>query len=302
MRADTIGRVLAPDMFQTWMASHAAYPTPFRLDDRTIRIFFVSRDIDQRGHVGWCDVSATNPTQVMAISQAPVFGPGEPGAFDDSGIAIGNVVRREDGLYLYYMGWSRSVAVPFHNSIGLAVSRDGRGEKFERLFPGPILSRSRVDPFTLSYPFVMPRKSGWEMIYGTHHSATYNPMHHVFSVAESHDGVDWRPTGRNVLSPYPAESALTRPWVFARTAKQGRVLLYTSCGATYRVCMAAEGPDGRWARLHESIVSPTREAWADKDVCFAGQIEMAGGDYIFFNGNEYGSTGFGVAFLSATAE
>lgn len=298
MRAKPIGRVLAPDMFLPWMTSHAAYPTPFQLDEKMIRVFFVSRDSERRGHVGWCDVSASDPTRVVGLSPKPVFGPGEPGAFDDSGVAIGNVVPRDDGLYLYYMGWNRSVTVPFRNAIGLAVSRDGRGERFERLFTGPILDRSRYDPFTLSYPFVRRHGDGWEMVYGTHHSPTYDPMHHVFSVAVSNDGIDWSPTGQELLCPRPDEAALTRPWIFSRDDTGEQALLFTSCGTRYSIVGATRDADNIWRRQQDPVIAPTREAWSDTDVCFASRIVLESGDYVFFNGNQYGMTGFGVAVLA----
>ena len=296
MRSIPIGRVLTPEVFLPWMVSHAAYPTPFLLDEKTIRVLFVSRDSAQQGYVGWCDVSASDPTTIVGISRTAVLGPGEPGAFDDSGIGIGNVVSRKDGLYLYYMGWNQGTTVPFNNAIGLAISKDGRGDRFERPFLGPLIDRNRYDPFSLSYPFVFPCNGGWRMLYGSHRGPTYTPMHHVLCHASSNDGYDWKTDGLPELDLDEDEVAVCRPWVF--DGPDGiSYMLFSSNSDRYRVGCAARDDSGSWSRLQSDLVPLGEDAWSSQEVCYSGHVEAKGRHFVFYNGNGYGRTGFGVCEL-----
>ena len=44
--------------------------------------------------------------------------------------------------YLYYIGWSLRVDVPYHNNLGLAISHDN-GNTWEKYSKGPVLSTSQ---------------------------------------------------------------------------------------------------------------------------------------------------------------
>ena len=52
--------------------------------------------------------------------------PGPLGAFDDSGAMGSCLVEHEGRKYLYYIGWSRGVTVPFYTFIGCAIERGWR--------------------------------------------------------------------------------------------------------------------------------------------------------------------------------
>lgn len=295
MQVVPLGRILDPVAGLTpWIGTHAVYPTPVMKSSNVIRIFFVSRDTLNRGRPGWCDVRADQPTSVVAISSRPLFEPGLPGAFDDSGISIGNVVRVDRQWRMYYMGWNRLKTVPFHNSIGLATG-NSLG-KIHQAFVGPILERSRHDPFSLSYPFVSRARGQWTMYYGTHRGTglTEETMKHVISVAISRDGVNWRTLGEDVVGLKPDEFAVSRPWIIPVARP---MMLLTIYGKHRRIGFARQSKSGRWERAEDDIVPRSKNAWASVDVCYASHIRSAGRDYVFYCGNDYGRTGFGVAEL-----
>ena len=56
MKWRKLGRVFCPAGEQPWMATHAANPTPEVLDERTVRIYFSSRDAKQRSSIAWVDI------------------------------------------------------------------------------------------------------------------------------------------------------------------------------------------------------------------------------------------------------
>jgi len=110
--------------------------------------------------------------------------PGAPGLFDDSGTSTGCLVAHGSVRYLYYLGWNLGVTVPWRNTIGLAVST-GAAAAFEKYSLAPLVDRSAVDPFSISYPWVMQDGGRWRMWSwpppsrtGLNSSARYSPAGH----------------------------------------------------------------------------------------------------------------------------
>ncbi|WP_245213935.1 hypothetical protein [Rhodoferax sp. AJA081-3] len=87
--------------------------------------FYSSRDTHNLSRIGRLDVDAKDPSKIMARHDAPVMELGEPGTFDDSGMMPSSIVKVGDRIFLYYIGWNVRNTVPYHNSVGLAVSDDG---------------------------------------------------------------------------------------------------------------------------------------------------------------------------------
>ena len=65
---------------------------------------------------------------------------GKPGSFDSHGIMPSDIITLEDGTkYMYYVGWSKRIDVPYWNSTGLAISKDN-GNTWKKYSEGPVLS------------------------------------------------------------------------------------------------------------------------------------------------------------------
>lgn len=278
-----------------WMGTHAAYPTPVRIDDR-VRLFFSSRDEDNRGRVGWCDVDVRNPATIISGSRHSMFDVGRPGTFDDCGISVSQVLKIQDHWRMYYLGWNRPTTVPLHNAIGLAVSK--APDRFHRAFEGPLLDRSLVDPFSVSYPFVMRKGNKWTMYYGTHRGSglSEKTMAHVITSAYSKDGIRWAPSGETVIGLKRGEFALARPWLIPANSP---LMMFTIYGKHRRIGLARQERNGRWRRINDDFIPRSREPWASDDVCYASHLRTGGRDLIFYCGNGYGRTGFGVAEVKA---
>ena len=133
-----------------------------------------------------------------------------------------------DKYYLYYLGWNLATTVPWRNFIGLAVSLNLDGP-FEKISNVPILDRSAIDPFSLSYPFVQPSLNKWTMHYGSNLSwgKDREDMHHVIKTAHSPDGLSWHPTGKLALSmDKNKEIAVSRPWIHNVDGKEKLFFCY----------------------------------------------------------------------------
>lgn len=293
MKLRRLGRVFSSEMGPDWMVSHAAYPTPVLMPDGRIRVLFNARDSLNRGQGAWIDLDPANPLCVVGMCRRPSLAPGETGAFDDRGVSNGSVLATADGLRLYYMGWNKSADAPFRNAIGAALSQDC-GETFERLFQGPLVDRSRFDPFTISYPFVEagPRGAPLRMFYGTSRAggAREDEMLHALTEAVSQDGIDWRPTGRDVIPLEAGEYGLSRPWII------GETMLFSIRRAQYTIGAARRGQDGAWTRISADVLGPG-EGWDGAATCYPAAITAQGRSYMFYCGDGYGKTGFGVALI-----
>src|SRR5688572_24809337 len=193
MRWRTLGRIFRPSGNKTWAMSHAANPTAEPLGGDTFKIYFSTRDRKNRSSIGYIIIDIRQPTKILEEATEPVLSPGELAMFDDSGASIGCIVKVGQARYLYYMGWSLSVTVPWKNSIGLAISK-GPGEPFVRYSSFPILELNEIDPYTISYPWVTRVGERFRMWYGSNlkWGATKAEMLHVLKYAESSDGINWQ--------------------------------------------------------------------------------------------------------------
>src|SRR6185436_19372197 len=166
MKWKKLGNIFHPDQEAEWMNSHAANPFPLHLRADVFRIFFTCRNRKNQSHIGFVDIDFGNNFKIVRLSKSPVLSPGQPGLFDDSGVAAGCLLNYRKKLYLYYLGWNLKVTVPWMNTIGLAVW-DEKKRKFIKHGRAPIMDRSEEDPFSISYPFVRIEKNKFRMWYGS---------------------------------------------------------------------------------------------------------------------------------------
>ncbi|TYL91752.1 hypothetical protein FXB40_27945 [Bradyrhizobium rifense] len=292
-----LGQIFAPDGKSPWAHSHAALPAPVHLAGDIFRFFYSSRDTDRRSHVGWVDVEVSERPRVDAAAHAAVMAPGEDGAFDDSGVGVGCVVKTADGFSLYYMGWNLGIRSPWRNAIGLAQSPT-LSRAFERFSPGPILDRSPEDPYTLSYPSVFRRGPGdWWMWYGSNLAPAVGnaDMQHAIKVARSSDGVRWTRDGTVAVGfATAAEYALARPSVVQIGEK---LLMCFACrGERYSIGAASSNDGLNWTRLDETMgLSPSSSGWDSEMTCYPALFWHRERLWLAYNGNGYGATGFGLA-------
>jgi predicted GH43/DUF377 family glycosyl hydrolase len=297
MRWRKLGRVFCPDRQHEWMQSHAANCAALRIDTHRYRVFFSSRDAHNRASIGWVELDIRNPQSVLAISGEPVLTPGAAGTFDDSGVSLACIVPDGAVTYLYYTGWNLGVTVPWRNSIGLAVSRDGL--HFERVSPAPVLDRNRIDPFSLSYPFVRRDAGGWRMWYGSNlrWGAEQRDMDHVIKYATGTDAETWTPTGDVCIGiERDGEYAFSRPCVVVDRALWR--MWYSYRGAVYRIGYADSQDGIAWTRRDALAgIEPGPEEWDAETVEYPWVFDHDGTRYLLYNGNRYGLTGFGLAVL-----
>jgi hypothetical protein len=278
-----------------WAATHASVPFAMPSGDRALRLLFSSRDAEGRSHVGQAAVDLERRT-VTGYSAEPLLSPGGLGAFDDHGAMASSLVQHGGEEYLFYIGWTLGVTVPFYTNVGCAVRAAG-AEAFSRVSRAPVLARTAADPYFTTAPWVLIENGTWRMWYA---SATgWEPTHRYhIRYAESEDGIRWRREGV-VCVDYAEEDefALTRPCV----VNDGGVyrMWYSRRGGTYRIGYAESGDGITWTRKDDEAgidVSPS--GW-DAEMIEYPCVVDAGERFLFYNGNGYGETGVGWAVIDS---
>ncbi|NIM97935.1 MAG: hypothetical protein GTO24_07630 [candidate division Zixibacteria bacterium] len=298
MKWRKLGRIFTPSGERPWMQSHAANTVAEHLEGDLFRIYFSCRDGENRSHIACVLIELKPPFQVLEISKEPILDPGELGTFDDSGVSLACIRAIGGRKFLYYLGWNLGVTVPWRNSIGLAIL-DETSEKYVRYSKAPLLDRNDVDPFSVSYPFVMEDAGIYRMWYGSNlkWGPAQEDMAHLIKYAESTDGLKWKRDGTIALRfKDKSEYAMSRPFV----VKENGIyrMWYSYRGTAYRIGYAESENAVDWKRMDEKVgISVSDSGWDSESIEYPFLIDHRGQRYMFYNGNGYGRTGFGLAVL-----
>ena len=119
---ERLGRIFTAEDGPSWMCSHASHPVliPFESEPIRSRIYFTSRDSQNRSHITWLDIDVNNPRHAIAVGESPLLSPGPRGSFDDSGVITSWIVPNEGATYHYYIGWN--VEIRFLSITALVFS------------------------------------------------------------------------------------------------------------------------------------------------------------------------------------
>ncbi len=302
MKWHKLQHIFAPDNNFDWMYSHAANPFAEHISGDIFRIYFTCRNKESKSHIGYVDVDFGNDFKVIGISDKPVLEPGEPGIFDDSGVAMGYLLNIENKKYLYYLGWNLKVTVPWLNTIGLATWNEATGT-FDKYRRAPIMDRSNEDPFSISYPSILFEDNKYRMWYGSNlkWGKIQDDMAHVIKYAESADGIHWTRTNQvHINLEHPNEYALSKPFVVKTGDLYQMWYSYRSNGdiTTYRIGYADSKDGYNWVRRDaEAGIDVSADGWDSEMICYPFIFDHKNKRYMLYNGNGYGKTGFGIAQL-----
>jgi predicted GH43/DUF377 family glycosyl hydrolase len=298
-----LGLVITPQKNLWWMKTHAMIPTLEKLDDNLIRVYFSGRDSNNISHIGYCIIDLNIPDKVIEYSPEPVLSSGDIGCFDDNGVTPSCIIQDGTSTNLYYIGWNPGFNVRMHLFGGLAIKANN-SSMFERYSKAPIIERCRVNPYLNTAPFVLKDKEKWLMYYvsGTEWKHKNLPRYNI-QIAESIDGKNWRREGKIAINyKNEQEMALARPYVIRDTSIYKMWFSYkddVENGGAYRLGYA-ESKDGfDWLRMDKySGISVSDRGWDSEMIEYAAVTEHKGKKIMFYNGNNYGADGIGVAIES----
>ena len=282
-----------------WMRHSALTPTPYRISDEVIRVYAGFRDEDGVSRIGYVDVLADDPASVVGVSQQPVLDIGRAGCFDDHGVILGDVIDGPDGLYLFYVGFQRVAKAKFLAFTGLALSHDG-GLHFRRVQETPILDRAHGRSTIGAVHSVLRENNRWRLWYAVgddweNIDGRVYPRYHIRCVEADdlkniprHDHICLRPRG--------TEYRIGRPRVHRF---DDRYVMYFTRGNTtgeYFPGVAYSDDGVNWERHDEDLgISLSDSGWDSRTICYPAMIEHRDKWLMFYNGNDMGMDGFGVA-------
>lgn len=287
-----------------WSQTHTQVPTALILDD-VVRVYYATRDAKGRSTTSFIDVAKDDVSRIVYEHDRPVMGLGAPGTHDEDGVMAGCVVRQGDEVLFYYTGWSRGLTVPYRVSVGLARSIDG-GVTFERVFDGPVVDRTPLEPYMTMSPYVLRRGDLWQMWYGsgTRWVEIDGKMEPIYQIkyAESDDGLRWRQDNVVCIEQRHPLEANTRPSVMLTDTGYEMWFSYRhSIGfrdgpGGYRIGYATSTDGRSWQRRDDQAgLDVTQDNWTRNMVAYPNVIALNGQKIMFFNGEGFGQSGFGYA-------
>jgi predicted GH43/DUF377 family glycosyl hydrolase len=298
MKWNKLGRIFETDNNHSWMLSHAANPVAEHLRDDVFRLYFSCRDAQSRSHISYTEVELKSPFRVLRIAEEPLLSPGEIGTFDDSGVSLSCIRQINGRTHLYYLGWNLGVTVPWRNAIGLAIY-DRITETFQRYSKAPLLDRHEVDPYSVSYPFVLEDEGIFRMWYGSNlrWGREQKEMAHLIKYAESDDAIHWKRKGIIALNfKDESEYAMSRPCVLKESGLYR--MWYSYRGRSYRIGYAESADGIHWNRKdQEAGIDVSESGWDSEMIEYPYVFDHRGARFMLYNGNGYGRTGIGLAVL-----
>lgn len=301
MRWTKKGLIYAPSGETAWARYGALTPTPYLLSPDVIRVYASFRDDDGVGRIGYVDLDSRDPMRILAVSKKPALDIGLPGCFDDNGVILGDIVEVDGALRMYYIGFQLVKRVKFLAFTGLAISRDG-GSQFERYQTTPIVDRSPEGLYFRAIHSIRFEADRWRAWYGVgseFETIDGQPFpRYTIRQMESADGLQFPAAGEPTVHWTGNEYRIGRPRVLK--TRTGYAMFYTvgTTAKTYLPGYATSNDGSAWIRRDEDIgleVSPS--GWDSLHVSYLAPIRVGNKTYGFYNGNNMGATGFGLAVL-----
>jgi hypothetical protein len=302
-----LGRVYCPDGTSDWAKVGFMTPVPLQISRDVIRVFGGLRDSSGISRIGWIDVARDDPTAVLAVSETPCLDLGAPGMFDDNGLILGDLLWMPDGsLRMYYVGFQLVEKAKFLAYTGVAVSNDG-GNSFARMQPTPVLDRAPNALFINALHSISATEGGyrawiscgigWQEIAGKEY-----PKYNCWTLT-SPDGLKFDMTGATqTIDVQGEEYRIGRPRANQLADGTWEMRVSSDNLSKQYVCHLATSQDGViWERSDvEELPRGAQGTWDGEMTCYPARIDTDQGEsYLFYNGNNMGETGVGVAMLSS---
>lgn len=287
-----------------WGKSGAMIPTPYILNENTIRIYLTFLDEIGIGRCGYVDLDKNNLTQVMDYSKEPIFDIGLDGTFDENGALTCSVCNSKDGnLYFYYAGFELGTKIRYRLLSGLAIT--DKSLHLIKKYPTPILERTSEELFFRGGPFCVYDKKAdiYKMWYvaGSEWMEIDGKRMPVYEIKylESQDGIDWPNEGKTCIKiENENEHGFGRPYVIEHNGIYKMFYSIRVKHLGYRLGYAESNDGISWVRKDNLMnLDVSKDGWDSEMITYSAVIEIDGKLIMFYNGNGFGKTGFGYAEL-----
>ena len=294
-----INLIYKPNKKLKWSKSHAMLPVSIKIKKNIFRIFFSSRNKNNQSNISFIDYDLVKK-KIVYENKNSCFQIGKLGCFDDNGVVASSIIKYNKMLYLYYVGWKPQATTRYSLLTGLAISKNN-GKTFKRWSQAPILKNSDKEPYQiLTAPCVIKEKKLWRMWYvsGCIWKNKNLPKYDI-KYAYSKDGKSWTQTSKICIKLKPNERAIARPSVFKIKNKYYMIYCKENRIKTYSFGLAYSSDGLNWKRNDKQFVfnKSNNNSWDGKMQCYPHVIKFKNNFYMFYNGNDYGKSGFGILEL-----
>ena len=323
------GVVLAPGFAGTRSSNLLSAPCVIKLENGRLRMYFWTREGvgDARSPEGKrlmnyiyaAEAAAQDPRDWTLVGRQPMLGPSTSGDLRDRGSSFPWVLPREDGPWLmYYVVWG-SWAAPneLSNRTSLAVSHD-EGITWE-IKKEPLLPLGKPGDYdaglTGSVCVLRTAPAEYRMWYTAgeryvRFGEVNRGIVHI-GYGTSEDGIDWAKSEQAALSPrldtvQPFEAVVSKPSVIllGKTYHMWFSVYSMAVEADaggrggYRLAYARSQDGLTWERFDDAEILPlSPEGFDSRNQSYPNLVEMEDELWMFYVGNDFGSTGIGLATL-----
>jgi len=286
--------------------NYASIPCAFHLKDNLYRIYYSSRNPKNQTQPYYID-SIIDNGEIKLIGTAstnPILDLGNIGTFDDSGIMPSSIIRNNDEVWMYYIGWNPQITVSYRLSIGLAISRDG-GATFKKYSEGPLLDRSLSEPYFNTAPFVLKDNNIWKMWYisctgWVMDNGKTEPIYNV-KYCESSNGIDWVKNNITCIDYTDQIECIGRPYVLKHGetyemyfSNRKKINYRNDKNSSYKISNAVSKDGIHWSDYQMDILE-YGEDWDQEMREYCCVFKHKNYIYMIYNGNNFGKEGFGYA-------
>ncbi len=295
-----------------WMQEQAQNPYVIDMGE-FVRVYINCRakkdeDGKSKSLAGYVDLEKDNLFKILNVSKVPILNHGGLGDFDEFGVMAGSVIKMKDSYYLYYVGWTRKVSVPYNWEIGLAKSQD-EGKTFKRHGKGSIIGSTPEEPFLQAGCSSIFKIGGvYHLWYtsGIKWIPTENKPESMYQImhATSKDGISWDRNGAPIIKEVVKNEAQASPSVFRYQNKWHMIFSFRysvdfrNKERGYRLGYAWSDNLINWTRDDEKVnLNVSKSGWDSEMICYPHVSQINNDIYLFYCGNDFGKYGFGVAKL-----
>jgi hypothetical protein len=284
----------------TWGLTHALVPTPLVIDPNHVAIYSSFIDHEFRGRIGRVDIRVDNGhPEVLDVSRNPILDLGIAGSFSQYGVGMGAFWPNQVNCDLYFVAFDRPAGFKFKAFTGKARF-NSTNQRYEHVSDKP-----EFGP-----------EMGGQTIVGVHDIFEHQGLMHVLvsigSGFERINGKNFPQYQVHLASGTDLEhlEISDKPIIEAKspTYRIGRPRI-TKTTEGFEVLVTAGKLDGSylpevyysrdlvdWTRGSvESFVSKQVIDFDDKHQCYLSRFTLNGEEWIVYNGNNMGISGFGLA-------
>ncbi len=302
------GLIFKPAGNKCWSLSHAQVPLVELIKKDVWRIYYGTRDEQNRTLTSFIEVDANNPVKILYEHDQPVLKLGAAGFFDDSGVMPSEIINHNGKKYFFYVGWNTGNTARYRTALGLAIWDEEAGA-FKKIATGPVMDRSLNDPVGVSCQSILVKDGKWKTWYMSYkkwqaRAGIMEPFYEI-KYAESEDGMYWMRPDITSIGLQKNEGGIACPSVIFENGFYKMWYSVRGLGdyrndekESYKIGYA-ESKDGKNWNRKDSLagIYTSKTGWDSEMIAYPYVFRYKTKIYMFYNGNGFGRSGFGYAEL-----